>query len=458
MTSGDKKSGGRRAGNEKSGGRRGDDGSDGRWAGDDVSGGRQAEDGYEAGLVVGLVGGSHFVNHMYLVVLPPLFGFLAADFPVGVGMLGLAVGVQGAVNTAVQLPFGYVADAYSRTAVLAVSLVVGAVGAVLTALAPSFEWLLAAQVVLGVGTGAHHPAHYPLLSATTGPDRRGRVFSIHGFTGALGFGAPPAITAAAVGLGGGWREAVWVVAVIGTLYAVGALWLVRGVSDGVRHPPSGNGTPEAAAGRSLVRRAGAAIADVVTAPAMLSLAALAFAASAASWGVRSYAVLLLTGSYGMGDGTANVVATAMFVTGAVAILVGGVLSDRYGAAPVLLGGFGALTVLAAAVGTALLPALAAAAVTVLLYSGVSVSRPARSKLTDGLAGRGDVGKSFALITVGISLGGAVAPPAFGWLIERSTPEAAFLGVAALSLGAVALTVATLRLGDAARTGGAVPAD
>lgn len=38
----------------------------------------------------------------------------------------------------------------------------------------------------------------------------------------------------------------------------------------------------------------------------------------------------------------------------------------------------------------------------------SISPPARAKLTDRLSARGDVGKNFAVITVGIMLGNAVA--------------------------------------------------
>jgi predicted MFS family arabinose efflux permease len=109
--------------------------------------------------VVGLVAGSHFVNHAYLVLLAPLVGVLAARFDVSVAAVGLAIGVQNAVVLALQLPFGYVSDAYSRTLVLGISLGVGTLGAALTALAPSYAWLLAAQVVVGIGVAGHHPAH-----------------------------------------------------------------------------------------------------------------------------------------------------------------------------------------------------------------------------------------------------------------------------------------------------------
>jgi len=264
-----------------------------------------------------------------------------------------------------------------------------------------------------------------------------------------------------VWFGGGWRSVVWTVAALGAVYAVVALSVLRTrTGRDVRRPPAGAGDADdgGAAGRSLVRRAVGALAGVVTAPAMLALAVLAFAASAASWGVRAYAVVLLTDGYGFAEGPANLVATAMFVVGAGLILAGGVLSDRVGAGPVLLGGFAGLAALAAGLATGALPLLVAAAATVLLYGGVTVSRPARSKLTDALAGQGDVGKSFALVTVGISLGGAVAPPAFGWVVERTTVGVAFAGVSAVAVAAALLTVAVLRLGEEASMGSPTAAD
>lgn len=72
--------------------------------------------------MVGLVAGSHVVNHAYLVALAPVIGLVADDFGVSIAAVGLAIGVQGGVVTLLQLPFGYLSDARSRTLVLAISL------------------------------------------------------------------------------------------------------------------------------------------------------------------------------------------------------------------------------------------------------------------------------------------------------------------------------------------------
>lgn len=402
------------------------------------------------GLVVALVGGSHFINHAYFLLLPPAFALLSDAFRVSTAELGLAVGLLGAVVTVLQLPLGYVSDTYSRTAVLAVSLTLGPLGAAMAALAPTFEWLLAAQVVMGVGIACHHPAHYPLLSAATADSSRGRAYSVHGFTGALGLAAPFAIVPAVLMLGGGWREAFGLLSIVG--FAVGAvcLSLFRArVPREVTHPRNpADGLPSLAAIR---RNARSELHGFLAAPVILLLTALWLVNSVAVWGVRTYAPTLLTTVYGVAPATASLYASAMLAVGAVFILAGGYLVDRITGVPVLLAGYAGLVILAAALAAGL-PTLAALGGVLVLSATIDVSRPARATITDRASARDDVGKNFALMTIGISGGGAIAPPLFGYVIDGggatlpvvgtvSGVSLAFFGVAATALVAFGLTLA-----------------
>jgi hypothetical protein len=135
----------------------------------------------------------------------------------------------------------------------------------------------------------------------------------------------------------------------------------------------------------------------------------------------------------------------MLIVGAVVLLGGGYLADRTGPMAMLFAGYGSLVVLAAVAASGLLPALAAVAVVSSLAATIDLSRPARSTLTDLASERSDVGKNFALITLGVSGGGAVAPPAFGYIIEATSAGLAFLVVAATAGLALALSVRVARL-------------
>ncbi|MFC6737511.1 MFS transporter, partial [Halolamina salina] len=109
----------------------------------------------EAATVVGLVSGSQYVNHAYLVLFPPILGTLSTEFEVSLAMLGIAIGVQGAANTVFQLPFGWLADARDRTIAFALSSVAGALGVLAVALAPNFPMLVLGPVLVGVGVAVH---------------------------------------------------------------------------------------------------------------------------------------------------------------------------------------------------------------------------------------------------------------------------------------------------------------
>jgi MFS family permease len=410
-------------------------------------------------VVVGLVAGSHVVNHAYLLLFAPAFPLLGEEFGASVAALGLTVGVVNAVVTAGQLPLGYVSDSYSHTAVLVGSLAVGTVGAALAALSTSYLALLAAAAVMGAGVAGHHPAHYPLISAAAPDAYRSRAYSVHGFAGAIGLAVPFAAVPAATTLGYGWRAAFGAVAALGAVYTVATVVVVRRIpgeiaragalaaaedADASIHDSSAIG----ATARSLVGRLREYVATLAGAPMILLLTALWFVNSVAVWGIRTYAATVLDIGYGLDAGIASIVASAMLVVGAVILLGGGYLGDRLGPVPLLYAGYGSLVVLAGALASALLPVLAAVGVVLLLAATVDLSRPARATLTDLASERGDVGKNFALMTIGISIGGAVAPPAFGFVIVVASVEAAFAAVAATAGVALALSVLVARLLEA----------
>lgn len=412
-----------------------------------------------AGLVVSLVGGSHFVHHGYFMLLPPIFGALKTDLGITTSQAGLALGLVGAVVVALQLPYGYVSDTYSRSFVLVGSLAIGAVGAFLTATATSYPWLLVAAVVTGVGIAGHHPAHYPMLSAATDPSARGRAFSVHGFTGALGFAAPPAVVGAAAAAGYDWRLAIGAFALLGTAYTLGTIWvLTEHVPRSVTHAP-GSGDPVAFSLRGLPRRLLAGLRSTVASTAIVLLALLWFLVSMSVWGIQAYTAPLLTDGYGVGDGTANLVVSAMLVLGAIAILAGGWLTDRYGARTVVLGGLVVTAGIAGTLASGLLPVALALGTTLALATGVKATRPALSTLGDALSSRDDLGKNFGLLTIGISGGGAVAPPVFGALTEYASAKAVFWAVVAVCVAAFLFTFVVLAVGERATvTGGRTPAE
>ena len=396
----------------------------------------------ETGLVVGLVSGSHVVNHLYLVLFPPIMGTLAADFRVGLAALGFAMGLQAVVNTALQLPYGYLADNYDRTLTLGLCLGIGSLGAAILAVAPTFEWLLVGQIVVGIGVAGHHPAHFPLLSDATTEDLRGRAYSVHGLAGNLGFAAPPVVIVGVTALPGtSWRHAFGLMAAVGALYGLVACYVLwRHVDDAVTRP-NPDEDPERADAASSVERLLAEARALWRARPILALGIVAMLASTAFWGVTSYVVVLLEEGYGVDGGIASLTLTAMFVAGAVLILVGGSLVDRFRPGPVLAAAYGLVGLTVFVLASMVVSAPVAVATAVLAGSLGSLGLPARDKLADALSARADIGRNFAVITIGIMIGNTVAPPLFGVLIETTGYPQTFGIVGGFAVLATAATVA-----------------
>lgn len=393
----------------------------------------------ESRVVVGLISGSQFVNHVFLVLLPPILPILSRDLDVSIALLGLALGAQALVNTVFQLPYGYLADHYDRTLALGLSSLLGACGALITAIAPDFPMLVVGQVVLGIGVAGHHPSHYPLLTDVTPEDARGRAFAIYNFGGSLGFATPPVVITAIIAVPGlTWRHALGLLGAVGFVYGVVVTGLVAWrVDDTVTTP---NVDPAATQG-SVVERVRAELRALVAEPGILGLAVLALVSSTASWGLTSYTVVFLTDVYAVSLSVANITLTGLFVVGAGAILLGGYLTDRFGGGRVLIVSFLGFTVLVGLIAARLVPAMAAVGLFLLLGGIRSFAGPARDELTERLAAQGTVAKSFAVVTIGIMLGSTIAPPVFGYLIAWADVQTAFFAVA--GVGVIATVVAIL---------------
>ena len=176
--------------------------------------------------VIGLVGSAHFVSHIYILILPPVFPFVRAEFGVSYTQLGFVVAVFNIVSALLQTPAGFLVDRTSGRLVLVGGLLLGAASLVAAASAPAFLLLGVAFAFLGLANTVYHPADYALLSNRVSPGRVGQAFSIHIFAGFIGTAITPAamvILASTLG----WRGAFLIaaglgVAVAGAILAFGA--------------------------------------------------------------------------------------------------------------------------------------------------------------------------------------------------------------------------------------------
>src|SRR5438105_14012272 len=85
--------------------------------------------------VITLVSAAHFVSHYYILVLPPLFALVRAEFGVSYVELGMALTAFNVISAVMQTPAGFLVDRVSARAMLIGGLAIGAAALALASIA-----------------------------------------------------------------------------------------------------------------------------------------------------------------------------------------------------------------------------------------------------------------------------------------------------------------------------------
>jgi len=382
--------------------------------------------------VIALVGSAHFVSHIYILVLPPLFPFVRADFGVTYTELGIAIALFNILTGLLQTPAGFLVDRFSARAVLIGGLLLGAASLIGAAFVSSFYIFVAMFALLGVANATYHPSDYALLSGRVSAPRMGQAYSIHIFAGFAGTAAAPATLLILAG-SLGWRGAFLVAAALGVIVAAAVLLFgeVMAGRDPARIKEKESGEK------------GTDSRILFSAPILLSLCF--YMLLAMSSGLQIYGIVALGALWGTSLSLATTAITAYLAMSAFAVLVGGFVSARTERHDLVAVTGLALNALAL-VPIALFDLGAAALIGLMGLSGFfnGVLQPSRDMIVRAVTPPGAFGRVFGFVTTGFNIGGVIAPPAFGYLMDNGEPRLVILGVALcalISIPTVMITVA-----------------
>lgn len=372
----------------------------------------------------------HMLSHVYALALPPLFPLIrdeASFSTTGFGILVAMLGVAGLL----QLPFGGLVDRIGAKRVLVVGTALLAAGMALVGLAPSYPAMLAATLLAGIGLATVHPADYALLTAVSDADTESRAFSTHMFTGYIGFAVTP-VAVGGLGLATSWRFALVVIGAVGIGFAA----LEAVVLDDIyldelqRESRADAETSLRADLRALIR------------PSIVVMFLFVLALTMANKGVSTFTPVLLVDGYGLSKTLGNTALTTYFAVGAIGILLGGTLADRYDPRHVLVSVVTVIAglvwlLVAAPLRTATLPLAAFALMGLAQGAGV----PSRDRLVSAFTPDGATGKGFGFVLTAISVSGLIAPPLFGAIIDTATVFEAFAVMSGFFVAAVLVALA-----------------
>jgi MFS transporter, FSR family, fosmidomycin resistance protein len=386
--------------------------------------------------IIGLVSAAHFVSHYYILLLPPLFAFIRADYGVSYTELGLAIAAFNIVSAAFQTPTGFLIDWVGARLILIAGLVLGATAVLVMGLVPSFGVLVAMMAFNGLANTVYHPADYAILSHVISSRRIGHAFSVHTFSGMLGTAVAPASLLLLQSVLG-WRGALVVAAMLG--FAVAALLALRGDPLMDRAQP---GKDARAAYAQETREVGWRL--LFSAPILQNLLFFVLLAIT-SGGVSNYSVVALGALYATPVGVANAALSAFLLLSALGVLAGGWFAVRtshhalVASLGLLATGAAVLLVGSVDLGTVMLIVMMA---TGGLANGIIM--PSRDMIVRAVTPRGSYGKVFGFVTTGFNIGGILAPPIYGALMDHGHARAVFLVVGVASVAAIVTVITRAR--------------
>ena len=382
--------------------------------------------------IVASISAAHFVSHYYILLLPPLFLFVRAEYGVSFTELGLALTAFNVTSAAFQTPAGFLVDRIGARIVLVGGLLIGAAAAAVAGLVPSFWVFVAMFGFAGIANAVYHPADYALLSHFVSAERMSRAYSIHSFAGFFGSAVAP-VSLLFLESQVGWRGAMLAAAILAL--AMAALLMAQPAATMEAERPVRAQTGKGGEGSGLRL--------LLTGPILLNLVFFMFFAIANA-GLQNYSVVALGALFGTAPTIANSALTAYLLLSATGVLVGGYVAGRYGRHGLIaMAGAAALASLALLVGSVDLGTLALMLVMGAAGFCFGFITPSRDMIVRAVTPPGSFGKVFGFVTSGINFAGMVAPLIFGALMDHGYPGGVFLLVAAACLIGIA-TVATVR--------------
>lgn len=397
----------------------------------DASAGTERRDGWgRDARVVALIAAAHFVSHVHIMLLPPIFNEVKQAFGVSYTEIAAALTAFNVASALLQTPAGFLVDRIGAKAMLVAGLMLGAVAIAAAALLPGYWVFVIAYAFLGVANTVYHPADYSILSATIDGKRIGKAFSIHTFAGYLGSGVTPALVIGCAALWG-WQGAF--LAAAGLSFAVGLVLIVLG-----------SALPRAArktTGAATAAPAGKVGLDLLLSGPILRNLLFFLCIAMANGGLQNYTVVSLAAIHGTPASIANVALSAFLLTSAVGVLVGGVIADR---TPhherVAAIGFSCTATMAILMGWVDMPA--ALLILVMTVGGLlnGIIQPSRDMMVRAVTPPGSFGKVFGFVSTGFNLGGMIAPLIYAWLMDTGRPQMIYAIVVLFILLAVVTAV------------------
>lgn len=383
--------------------------------------------------VMGVVGGAHFLSHLYQLALPGLIPLIHAQEGMSFAALGFLSSVMFAVSGVFQAPAGFVVDRIGARTVLVGGLALEAGAIALLGFADSYPVMVLLAALAGLGNSIFHPADYSILSATVSDDRIGRAYSMHGIGGFGGYAVAPVLMLA-LGASIGWRAA---------LTAVGLFGLVAAFLIHTQRADLRSGAADQPNAATAVKFDFATdVRSLFQAPVVLCFLFFMLI-SMGQVGMMTLGPSALIATLGVPLSIANGAVSALLAGVVIGVLIGGVIADRHDRHDLVT----AVCVIIVAAFYFVVPFTGLHGMAILVTFAVfgvfyGITGPARDMVVRSISTVDSRGKVFGFTYSGLDFGTAVVAVLYGGLVDSGHAGWVFVLMAIFMVLAVASILAS----------------
>lgn len=383
--------------------------------------------------VIALVGFAHSVSHFFHLLLPPLFPWLMPEFGLDFVGIGSTMTVFFLVSGVGQALAGLAVDRFGPVRVLAAGISCFVAAGALLAQATSFVELILVAALAGLGNSVFHPCDFTILNRNVSQPRLGHAFSVHGLSGNLGWALAP-VFMTGIAAHSGWRVA----ALAAGLLAVPALLLIiagrHHLVDESRHTG-----PRGPAVSTL---------EILKVRPVWMCFAFFFLLTMAFGTFQNFGAPLMNGLYRMSVASAAATLSVYLLGGAAGILVGGFLTQSARQDRIIASALGAAALAVLLLASGWVPAGAVVVLMAAIGFFTGLAGPSRDLLVRRAAtarfGQAAFGRVYGFVYSGLDTGLALAPLAFGGLMDKGSFGAVLLGIAVLQAAAIGTAMSVER--------------
>jgi MFS family permease len=401
---------------------------------------------------------AHFFSHFYMLLLPPLLPVISEAMQISYTQLGFGITMFSLMTGLAQAPMGVLVDRLGAGWVLITGLALESLAFSQVGVWANYGSFVLLMGIAGLGNAVYHPADYAILNAVALPERMGRAFSYHTAAGHLGEAVAP-LTVLLLASLYGWQQALLICGLLGVVVAAvlycRRAWFNADTTSSVvtadsaldkseiaPEPTGQKGYALTEPTRPIENKSEAALARrhlLLSRPILMSVAFF-IGLTLIGRGVTGFGVTALHEQNGFSLTLAGTLISAWLFASPLGVLAGGRIADGKGdfqktiVACLMFIGAGIALLAWLTPGIWLSGTLFA-----LCGFASGIIAPSRDMLVRSLTPPGQAGTVFGFVSTGFNLGGIIAPPIFGYLLDRGAANGVFWIVALASV----LTVLTV---------------